>query len=128
MPMRCLIVDDNESFIEVARTFLEQDGLRVIGVATTAAEALRQAERLRPDVMLVDIFLGSESGLELATRLNGRDGEPAVILISTHAEDDVSALISASGASGFLPKAELSADAVRRIVNGQGGTSERRGT
>jgi DNA-binding NarL/FixJ family response regulator len=128
MPMRCLIVDDNESFIEVARTFLEQDGLRVIGVATTAAEALRQVETLRPDVMLVDIFLGSESGLELATRLDGRDGEPAVILISTHAEDDVAALISASGATGFLPKAELSADAVRRIVNGRGGTSVRPGT
>jgi two-component system nitrate/nitrite response regulator NarL len=128
MPMRSLIVDDNESFIEAARTFLEQDGLRVVGVAATTAEALSQAETLSPDVILVDIFLGAESGLELAARLAGTVGEPAVILISTHAEEDVSALISASGASGFLPKAELSADAVRRIVNGSGGTSERRGT
>jgi DNA-binding NarL/FixJ family response regulator len=128
MPMRSLIVDDNESFIEVARTFLEQDGLSVVGVAATTAEALRQVETLSPDVILVDIFLGAESGLELAARLARTVYKPAVILISTHAEDDVSSLISGSGATGFLPKAELSADAVRRIVNGHDGTSGRRGT
>jgi DNA-binding NarL/FixJ family response regulator len=117
--MRCLIVDDNESFIEVARTFLEQDGLCVVGVAATAGDALRQVEALRPDVILVDIFLGAESGLALAARLEEMDGEPAVILISTHAEGDVSALISGSGVAGFLPKAELSAEAVRLIVDGR---------
>jgi DNA-binding NarL/FixJ family response regulator len=117
--MRCFIVDDNESFIEVARTFLEQDGLCVVGIASTAADALRQVEALRPDVILVDIFLGAESGLELAARLGATDGEPAVILISTHAEGEVSALISESGVAGFLPKAELSAEAVRSIVNGR---------
>jgi two-component system, NarL family, nitrate/nitrite response regulator NarL len=126
--LRCLIVDDNESFIGVARTFLQQDGLSVVGVATTAADALRQVKTLRPDVILVDIFLGDESGLELAARLGGMDGRPAVILISTHAESDVSDLISESGADGFVPKAELSADAVRRIVDGRRGeTSGRRG-
>ena len=119
MPMRCLIVDDNESFIDVARTFLRQDGLCVVGVATTAAEALRQVETLVPDVILVDIFLGDESGLQLAARLVGTGGKPAVILISTHAEAEVSDLISRSGADGFLPKAELSADAVRRIADGR---------
>lgn len=117
--MRCLIVDDNESFIEVARTFLEQDGLWVVGVAATAGDALRQVEALRPDVVLVDIFLGAESGLALAARLGAMDGEPAVILISTHAEGDVSALISGSRVAGFLPKAELSAEAVRSIVDGR---------
>jgi len=117
--MRCLIVDDNESFIEVARTFLEQDGLCVVGVAATAGDALRQVEALRPDVILVDIFLGDESGLELAARLGRTNGEPAVILISTHAEADVSDLIAESGADGFVAKAELSADAVRGIVEGR---------
>jgi len=117
--MRCLIVDDNESFIEVARTFLEQDGLSVVGVAATAEDALRQVEALRTDVILVDIFLGAESGLALAARLGAMDGEPPVILISTHAEGDVSALISGSGVAGFLPKAELSAEAVRLIVDGR---------
>jgi DNA-binding NarL/FixJ family response regulator len=116
MPMRCLIVDDNGSFISAARAFLEQDGLSIVGVAATTAEALRRAETLRPDVILVDIFLGDESGLGLVARLHKTAGAPAVILISTHAETDVSELVAESGADGFLPKAELSADAVRSLV------------
>ena len=69
MPIRCLIVDDNKSFLEAARVLLEREGLTVAGVASTGAEALRQAETLRPDVVLVDISLGDESGFDLARRL-----------------------------------------------------------
>src|SRR3954469_21235842 len=114
MPMRLLIVDDNQSFLESARVFLEREGLAVAGVASTSDEALRQVETLRPDVVLVDISLGKESGLDLARRLaDGRLGsEPAVVLISTCPEVDVADLIAASPTAGFLPKAELSASAI----------------
>ena len=117
----CLIVDDNHSFLEAARVLLEREGLTVAGVATTSAEALRQAETLRPDVVLVDISLGEESGFDLVQRLVEDDlaDEATVILISTHAEEDVADLIAASPAAGFLPKAELSATAIRRIVDGR---------
>jgi DNA-binding NarL/FixJ family response regulator len=118
MPMRCLIVDDNESFLDVARTVLGRDGLDVVGGASSVAEALSEVETLRPEVVLVDIFLGDESGIELAIALAATRDNPAVILISTHAEADVSDLISRSGAAGFLPKAELDADAIRRILDG----------
>jgi two-component system, NarL family, nitrate/nitrite response regulator NarL len=119
--MRLLIVDDNHSFVEAARVLLEREGVTVAGVASTGAEALRQAERLRPDVVLVDISLGPESGLELARRLVESDlgEEAAVVLISTRAEEDVADLIAASPAAGFLAKAELSASAIRRIVDGR---------
>jgi len=120
MPIRCLIVDDNHSFLEAARVLLEREGLSVAGVASTGAEALRQAETLRPDVVLVDISLGEESGFDLARRLVEDDlgSEAAVVLISTLAEEDVADLIAVSPAAGFLPKAELSASAIRRIVDG----------
>jgi DNA-binding NarL/FixJ family response regulator len=119
--MRCLIVDDNQSFLEAARKLLEREGLAVAGVASTSDEALRQVETLRPDVVLVDISLGKESGLDLARHLaDGRLGsEPAVVLISTRAEGDVADLIQASPAAGFIPKAALSATAIRRIVDGR---------
>lgn len=117
MPIRCLIVDDNGSFLEVASALLDREGIAVVGVASGSAEALAQFETLRPDVVLVDIFLGDESGLELAARLV--ELGTAVIFISTHAEADVSALISGSGATGFLPKAELSAESIRRIADGR---------
>ena len=119
MPIRCLIVDDNQPFLDAARRLLEREGLSVAGVALTSDEAVRQAERLHPDVILVDVFLGAESGLELARTLVERDSMDAtVILISTHTRDDLVDLIAMSPAAGFLTKAELSADAIRRLVDG----------
>ena len=124
MPIRCVIVDDNQSFLEAARAFLERDGLIVSGVASTCAEALRRVETLHPEVVLVDISLGEESGLDLARRLVEDDlgVGAAVVLISTRAEEDVADLIAESPAAGFLPKEELSASAIRRIMDGDLGS------
>jgi DNA-binding NarL/FixJ family response regulator len=91
---------------------LEREGVAVVGVATTSAEALRREEELRPDVVLVDIRLGDESGFDLARRLCG-----PVILISTYALSEYSDKIAASPAAGFIPKAELSASAVLRLAD-----------
>jgi CheY-like chemotaxis protein len=114
-----LIVDDNKSFLEAASILLEREGLSIAGVASTGADALRQVEALHPDVLLVDIFLGEESGLDLTKRLvqDGVVHEAPVILISTHSQADLEDLITASPAAGFLPKAELSASAIRGIVD-----------
>ena len=117
MALRCLLVDDNPSFLDAARVLLEREGVDVAGVATTSADAIGRAHELAPDVILVDVVLGDESGFELARRL-----EPAgwpVVLISTHAESDMEDLIAASSAAGFLPKSQLSAGAIRRILDGQ---------
>jgi DNA-binding NarL/FixJ family response regulator len=121
VPVRALIVDDSQSFLGAARVLLEREGLSIAGLASTGAEALRQAETLRPDVILVDVFLGAESGLELARRLvaDSRSDGATVILISSHAEADLADLIAGSPAAGFLPKTELSAHAIRRIVDGR---------
>jgi DNA-binding NarL/FixJ family response regulator len=88
----------------------------VVGDASTKAQALGLAEKLRPDVTLVDIYLGGESGLEVAHALSTAATPVLVILISTHAEDDFGGLIAASPAIGFLPKAALSASAIRDMI------------
>ena len=120
--LRCLIVDDSPHFLDAARGLLERQGITVVGVASNSTEALAQAEELRPDVTLLDLDLGGESGLELARRLHGQTGPPPspVILISTYAEQDYAELIAASPAIGFLPKTALSADAVRDLLAGLG--------
>jgi DNA-binding NarL/FixJ family response regulator len=89
----------------------------VVGVASSIAGALRQARALRPEVILVDIGLGDESGFDLA-RILAQDGQGGadVILISTGAEVDYRDLIDESPAAGFLPKPELSARAISRIL------------
>jgi DNA-binding NarL/FixJ family response regulator len=109
--IRCLIVDDNRPFLDSARLLLEREGIAVVGVATTSTDALRLEEELRPDVSLVDIRLGNESGFDLAWRLSG-----TVILISTHARHEYAEEIAASPAAGFIPKAQLSASAVLRLA------------
>ncbi|MDX6569122.1 MAG: two-component system, NarL family, invasion response regulator UvrY [Gaiellales bacterium] len=121
MALRVLIVDDSRGFLEAARTLLERDGVSVVGVAATTAEALGREAELRPDVVLVDIMLGAESGFELARRLreNDRDGALKVILVSTHAEADFADLIAESPADGFVPKSELSAAAIGRVLTGR---------
>ena len=118
MPMRFLVVDDSPSFLEAARRLLERGGLTIAGVASSCSEALQEARALRPDVVLVDISLGEESGFEVARRLveDSRAGGPTVILISTHSEADFEDLIAESPAAGFLPKSELSASAIRKIL------------
>jgi len=127
MTISCLIVDDNRPFLEAARTLLEREGLTVAGVATTSIEALRQAEALRPDVVLVDIALGEENGFDLARQLvqDGVGAESTVVLISTRAEEDVADQLTESPAAGFLSKTALSAAAILQIVDG--GASARRG-
>jgi CheY-like chemotaxis protein len=120
MELRTLIVDDNAAFLDAARALLEREGLAVVGVASSTAEALERSKELRPDVVLVDIMLGRESGFALTRDLvlDERPGGPRVILISTHAEADFADLIAASPAAGFLPKSELSLDAIARILDG----------
>ena len=116
MPLRCLLVDDNDAFLETASLLLEREGLTIVGVASSIAGALQQARALRPDLILVDIGLGSESGFTLA-RLLARDGQDAdVILISTGAEADYADLIAESPAAGFLAKSELSVRRISRIL------------
>ena len=103
MTLRCLIVDDNAAFLSAARELLTRQGMRVVGLASTGSEAVRQADELRPDVALVDIDLGGESGFDVARQLhrNVRDA-PRIILISTHAGQDYVDLIAASPAIGFV--------------------------
>jgi DNA-binding NarL/FixJ family response regulator len=116
MPLRCLLVDDSDAFLETARLLLEREGLTVAGVASSIAEGLRQARALRPDFILVDIGLGTESGFTLA-RLLARDSQGTdVILISAGAEADYAELIAESPAAGFLAKSELSASRIGRIL------------
>jgi DNA-binding NarL/FixJ family response regulator len=124
--VRCLLVDDNSAFVETARLLLAREGVVVAGTASSIAEALRLVRALRPDVVLVDIALGDENGLELARRLasgdpaGDSDGDhgngAAVIMISTRAGADYADLVADTPAAGFLPKNELSAAAIQQIL------------
>jgi DNA-binding NarL/FixJ family response regulator len=123
MPLRCLIVDDNAGFLRSARLLLEGEGVAVVAVASTGDEALREAEALGPDVVLVDIDLGGESGFDVVGQLHGRLGRSPsdLILISTHAEEDFADVIAATPVAGFISKSRLSARSIHRLLDRQQG-------
>jgi CheY-like chemotaxis protein len=121
MALRCLIVDDNPGFLAAASDLLEREGISVVGVASTSSEALERAEELRPDLTLVDIDLGAESGFDLVRRLAQDSGRRAssVILISTYAERDFAELIEESPVVGFMPKSDLSAKGIQAMLESE---------
>jgi DNA-binding NarL/FixJ family response regulator len=115
--MRCLLVDDNDAFVEIARRVLDPNGVKVTGTASNSAEAVLRVSQLRPDIVLIDVMLGDENGFDLARRLAELDARDlAVIMISTGTEDDYTDLMARSTALGFLTKEELSADGIRRLL------------
>jgi CheY-like chemotaxis protein len=116
--LQCLIVDDNVDFLQAARDLLESDGIEVVAVATTGDEAMACAAELRPDVILVDVYLANESGFDLAQRFSDGAGlaPSPIVLISTYAERDLEELVTASPAVGFLSKDELSGTAIRSAL------------
>ena len=116
MPLRCLIVDDRPSFSEAARELLTGQGVAVVATAASSAEAIQRIQELRPDVALVDIDLGEESGFDLARRLAADGSAVRVILISTHDEREFKKLIESSPTVGFLAKTELSAENLDRLL------------
>ena len=121
MPLRCLIVDDNASFRHEMCALLQEEGIEVVGDAASGTDAIRQIADLRPTVVLIDIDLGGESGLDLARRLRDHlaRAAPRMILISTHDEREYADLIEASPAAGFLAKTDLSAETIRRVLAGE---------
>ena len=115
---RTVIVDDNASFLAAATSILDGSEFAIVGKAKTAAEAVLRVEELEPDVVLIDIDLGEDSGFELAQRLtemlNG--GGPKLVLISAHPEDDFADLIAESPALGFIAKWDLSAGSLAELL------------
>jgi DNA-binding NarL/FixJ family response regulator len=113
-PLRCVIVDDNMAFAEAAANFLGREGITIVGVASNSAEAMSSVAALKPDVTIVDVYLGSESGFDLAEQL--ASVAAPVIMTSTHSEQELADMIAESTALGFVSKVELSPEAIRRLL------------
>jgi CheY-like chemotaxis protein len=124
MSRRCLIVDDNTVYLTEARDLLQRQGMSVVGIASNGGDALATAAANRPDVALVDVDLGIESGLDVARALATWEVPVPVILISAYAEKDLRELLEESPAVGFLPKSVVSRAAIDDLLGDR--TEDRR--
>jgi DNA-binding NarL/FixJ family response regulator len=111
-----LIVDDHPGFRAQARRMLESEGYRVVGEAGDVASALEAARSLAPELALVDVYLPDGDGFEVASRLGGLDAGPAVVLTSSHDGAEFAQCVAASSARGFVPKTELSREAIDELL------------
>jgi two-component system, NarL family, nitrate/nitrite response regulator NarL len=119
MRVRVLLVDDSAAFIVAATRLLEREGLEVVATAATGAEALEKAIEFSPDVSLVDIDLGGQSGFAVVRSLHeSAKGPFRTVLISSHSRDDFADLVAESPAAGFVSKSRLSAAAIHEILDG----------
>lgn len=113
-----LIVDDHAGFRALARRLLGSGGFDVVGEAADGRAGVAAARELRPDVVLLDIQLPDIDGFEVLARLQDGAARPAVVLTSTRDRADYGERVDQSGASGFVPKAELSGAAVLAVIGG----------
>ena len=109
-----LIVDDHKLFAEAVQLVLERDGFRVT-VATTAAEALDAVQRFCPQVVLLDIGLPDQSGLELGEEILSRNPGTKVVILTSLEEPRVLQEAVRLGLHGFLTKDTKLPQLVRAI-------------
>jgi DNA-binding NarL/FixJ family response regulator len=111
-----VIVDDHPSFRKTARALLESEGFDVVGEAADGAAAIEAAKSLRPDILLLDVYLPDIDGFEVAAALTRNGGSPAIVLTSSRDARDFGPLVEQSGARGFIPKDELSAATLAALL------------
>jgi DNA-binding NarL/FixJ family response regulator len=116
MPHTVLIVDDHEGYRTAARALLEAEGYEVVGESATGQEALEETERLQPEVVLLDIGLPDIDGVEVAGRLTANEQAPTVVLTSSRDGTGCENIFRRCGARGFIPKSELSGDAIAALA------------
>lgn len=116
MARTVIIADDHPSFRASARAILEAEGFEVVGEAEDGHAALAAVSEHRPDVLLLDVQLPDMDGFEVCRCLNG--DRPEVVLVSSRDAADYGCLIEQSGARGFIPKAELSGEALSATLEG----------
>jgi two-component system, NtrC family, response regulator AlgB len=113
-----LVIDDDAGVRQSIRLCLETDGARVLGVAT-ASGALEALERSRFDIVLLDLWLGQESGLSILSEILRREPNASVIVITAYASFETAVQAMKLGAADYLPKpftAEQVRVAVRRVL------------
>src|SRR5262249_44226428 len=92
---------------EVAGALLEAEGVEVVGEAADGESAITEAERLRPELVLLDVQLPDIDGFEVAARLGEANDPPAVVLTSSHAASSYRRRLAPSPACAFIQRRGL---------------------
>lgn len=118
--VRVVVADDEPEFRAWLRSLLEASkDFRVVGEAGTGEEVLGLIPRLRPDLVIADMYMPEPDGLEVARYVQDTFPGTRAILVSAHAERVYERLAREAGALTFIPKVTFSLDAVRRALRAE---------
>ena len=122
LPRRVLLVDDHSLFLEGLRNLLVSEGIQVVGLAKDGLEALAQARRLRPDVILMDIQMPRLNGIQATRQIMAALPRTQIIILTSFHQDEFIFPALQAGAIAYLLKdvkaAEL-VEAIRRAARGE---------
>ena len=121
-PLRLMLVDDHEVVRSGLRAMLEATGdFRVVAEAGSVEDAIAEADRAKPDLVIMDVRLAGGSGIEATREIRARRPETHVLMLTTHTDDDALFASIMAGASGYVLKQIRGSDLVRAIRSvGQG--------
>ncbi|MDG3005721.1 response regulator [Paludisphaera mucosa] len=113
---RAVVVDDHPKLLEIVKRLLATiPGVEVVGEAVSGREAVEAVDRLRPDLVLMDMTMPDMDGLEATRRIVARPNAPAVVIMTVHDMPRYRDAALAAGARVFLSKSLL-ADQLRRVI------------
>lgn len=121
--IRILLVDDHEVVREGLRALLtRREGFQIVGQAGSVAEAVAEAERMRPDIIVMDVRLPDGSGIEACREIRESLPETRVIILTSYADDDAVFASILAGASGYVLKqtrGRALTDAIEAVARGE---------
>lgn len=116
-PLQVLLVDDSQEFLSAAQRLMAyQPGIKVVGTATSASEAIRLAQDLAPHLVLMDIVMPDISGIDITRRIKRQSHAPHVVMLTLHDNAEYRYHAQLAGADGFITKPELET-ALPRLID-----------
>jgi DNA-binding NarL/FixJ family response regulator len=120
--IRVLLADDHEAVLEQVRAILGED-FDIIGAVNNGQDAVTEAQRLDPDILVIDISMPVLNGLQAAGQLRSKNHRPKIVFLTVHTDQDFVAAALSAGASAYVAKSEVASDLVPAIRDAlQGGT------
>jgi DNA-binding NarL/FixJ family response regulator len=119
--LRVLLADDHETILAQVRSVLS-DEFDVVGAVTNGQDAVKEVQRLDPDVLVIDISMPILNGLQAVSQLQSAKCKTKVVFLTVHEDQDFVAAAFSVGASGYVTKSHVTTDlvpAIRDAIEGR---------